>query len=200
MKSPVKKKQRGLSRKGKKEQEIVEVDKDLVDVDEYMAEGSPAVEEAAVGANQSGKSSPWDPMFDPEAFLSKMVDMEGNSARFNNTGSDDLARMALGYELKGLLLNYALASRQKAELSIAKDNEALVEKNLITLERDIKAAKDRCEGDLKTLKDKHAKEVDSLKKKYVGDLADAKRDKESAVKTMNVVQASLNSRDDASRL
>jgi hypothetical protein len=31
--------------------------------------------------------------------------------------------MALGYELKGLLLNYALASRQRVELSIAKDKE-----------------------------------------------------------------------------
>jgi hypothetical protein len=36
-----------------------------------------------------------------------MVDMAGNSAHFNTMGSDELARMALGYELKGLLLNYA---------------------------------------------------------------------------------------------
>ncbi|WJX24071.1 hypothetical protein P8452_13225 [Trifolium repens] len=88
-----------------------------------MAEGSPVVEEVAAGASQSGRASPWDPMFDPEAFLSKMVDMAGNSTRFNNTATNDLARMALGYELKGLLLNYALASRQRAELSVAKDKE-----------------------------------------------------------------------------
>jgi hypothetical protein len=195
IKSPAKKKLKGLSRKGKKDQEVVETDKDLVDVDEYVPEGSPVVEEVAAGASQSGRASPWDPMFDPEAFLSKMVDMAGNSARFNNTGSDDLARMALGYELKGLLLNYALASRQKAELSVAKDKEALVEKNLITLERDVKAAKERCEGDLKTLKEKHAEEVASLKKKHKGELAEAKRDRESAIKTMNAVQASMNSKD-----
>jgi hypothetical protein len=30
-----------------------------------------------------------------------------------------------------------LASRQRAELSVAKDKETLVEKNLVTLERDI---------------------------------------------------------------
>ncbi|WJX77800.1 hypothetical protein P8452_61074 [Trifolium repens] len=196
MKSPVKKKLMGLSRKGKKDQDMAEVDKDLIDVDQYVAEGSPAVEEAAVGASQSGKFSPWDPMFDPESFLSKMVDMAGNFARFNNTETDDLARMALGYELKGLLLNYSLASRQRAELSVAKDKEALVEKNLVTLERDIQAAKDRCEGDLKNLKEKHAEEMADLKKKYEGDLSDAKRDKESAIKTMNVVQASLNSKDE----
>jgi chromosome segregation ATPase len=89
-----------------------------------------------------------------------------------------------------------LASRQKAELFIAKDKEALVEKNLITLERDVKAAKERCEGDLKTLKEKHAEEVASLKKKHEGELAEAKRDRESAIKTMNVVQASMNSKDE----
>jgi hypothetical protein len=175
---------------------MAEVEKDLIDVDQYVVEGSPAIEESAVGASQSGKSSPWDPMFDPESFLSKMVDMAGNYARFNNTATDDLARMALGYKLKGLLLNYALASRQRAELSVAKDKEALVEKNLVTLERDIQAAKDRCEGDLKNLKEKHAEEMADLKKKYEGDLSDAKRDKESAIKTMNVVQASLNSKDE----
>ncbi|KAK2443242.1 hypothetical protein QL285_014363 [Trifolium repens] len=171
VKSPAKKKLRRLSRKGKKDQDVVETDKDLVDIDGYAAEGSPVVEEVATGASQSGGASPWDPMFDPEAFLSKMVDVVGNSARFNNTATDDLARMALGYELKGLLLNYALASRQRAELSIAKDKEALVEKNLATLERDVQAAKDR--GTCRML-----------------------RDKESAIKTMNVVQASLNSKDE----
>jgi hypothetical protein len=124
-----------------------------------------------------------------------MVDMAGNSARFNTTGSDELARMALGYELKGLLLNYALASRQKAELSIAKDKEALVEKNLINLEKDVKAAKERCEGDLKTLKEKHAEEVANLTKKHEEELAVAKRDKETALQTMNVSQGSLEAKD-----
>jgi hypothetical protein len=192
----VKKKLRVLSRRGKKDQDMAEVDKDLIDVDHYVAEGSPVVEEIVAEAGQSGKSSPWDPMFDPEAFLSKMVDMAGNSARFNSTATDDLARMALGYELKGLLLNYALASRQRAELSAAKDKEALVEKNLFVLERDVQAAKDRCEGELKNLKEKHAKDVADLEKKYKGDLSDAKRDRETAVKAMNDAQASLNSRDE----
>jgi hypothetical protein len=195
-KSPVKKKLRGLSRRSKKDQDMAEVDKDLIDVDHYVAEGSPAVEETVAEASQSGKSSPWDPMFDPEAFLSKMVDMAGNSARFNSTATDDLARMALGYELKGLLLNYALASRQRAELSAAKDKEALVEKNLVVLERDVQAAKDRCEGELKSLKEKHAKDVADLEEKYKGDLSDAKRDKETAVKAMNDAQANLNSKDE----
>jgi hypothetical protein len=135
-------------------------------------------------------------MFDPEAFLSKMVDMAGNSARFNNTATGDLARMALGYELKGLLLNYALASRQRAELSAAKDKEALVEKNLVVLEKDIETAKARCEGELKSLKEKHVKDVADLEEKYKGDLSKAKKDKETAVKVMNDAQAKLDSKDE----
>jgi hypothetical protein len=95
--------------------------------------------------------------------------------------------MALGYELKGLLLNHALASRQKAELSIAKDKEALVEKTLANLEKDVKAAKERCEGDLKTLRDKHAGEIADMIKKHEEELATARRDKETAIRTLNVV-------------
>ncbi|WJX45416.1 hypothetical protein P8452_32298 [Trifolium repens] len=170
VKSPLKKKSRILSRKNRKDQEVVDVDKELVEVDDQVMEASPVIKEVIVGVNQAGASqaegaSPWDPLFDPEVFLSKMVDMAGNFARFNTTGSDELARMALGYELKGLLLNYALASRQKAELFIAKDKEALVEKNLANLEKDMKAAKEKCEGDLKTLRDKNAEEVANLTKK-----------------------------------
>jgi hypothetical protein len=91
---------------------VVDVDKDLIEVDDQVTEASPVIEEIIAGANQSGASqsagaSPWDPLFDSEVFLSKMVDMVGNSVRFNTTGSDELARMALGYELKGLPLNHA---------------------------------------------------------------------------------------------
>jgi hypothetical protein len=192
VKSPKKKKTRTLSRKNRKDQEVVDVDKDLAEVDDQVAGASPVIEEIVAEANQSGASqsggaSPWDPLFDPEVFLSKMVDMAGNSVRFNTTGSDELARMALGYELKGLLLNHALASRQKAELSIAKDKEALVEKNLANLEKDVKAAKERCEGDLKTLRDKHAGEIADMIKKHEEELATARRDKETAIRTLNVV-------------
>jgi hypothetical protein len=195
-KSPVKKKPRGSLRRSKKDQDVAEMDKDLVDVDNYVVERSPAMDEAVAEAIQAAKSSPWDPMFDPEAFLSKMVDMAGNSARFNKTATADLARMALGYELKGLLLNYALASRQKAELSAAKNKEALVEKSLVVLEKDIETAKAKCEGELKSLKEKHAKDGADLEEKYKGDLTKAKEDKETAIKAMNDAQATLNSKDE----
>jgi seryl-tRNA synthetase len=93
-------------------------------------------------------------------------------------------------------LNYALASRQRAELAATKENEALVEKNLATLEEDVKAAKERCEGDIKALKAKHAEEFAKLAKKHEEELANAMRDRESAIKTMNTGQGSLNAKDE----
>jgi hypothetical protein len=46
------------------------------------------------------------------------------------------------------------------------------------------------------LRNKHAEEIADLTKKHEEELATAKRDKESAIKTMNVVQGSLNAKDE----
>jgi hypothetical protein len=108
-KSPAKKKSRTLI---KKDKGVLEVEKELLEIDDGVAETSPVVEEiTAAGATQSDGSSPWDPMFNPELFLERMMDMAGNSSRFITTPTNELLRMALGHELKGLLLNYALAAR-----------------------------------------------------------------------------------------
>jgi chromosome segregation ATPase len=72
----------------------------------------------------------------------------------------------------------------------------LVEKNLAALEKDVKAAKEKCEGDLKALREKNAEEIANLTKKHEEELANARRDRESAIKTMNVVQGSLNAKDE----
>jgi hypothetical protein len=184
VKSPAKKRSKTLSRKSKKDDSLAEEHKDLVETEDPPKEGISATDEAVAGASQTGGTSPWDPLFDPEAFLARSVDMAGSSARFDSTGSDELMRMALGYELKGLLLNYALASRQRAELAGAKEKEALVEKNLATLEDDVRAAKLRCEGDAKALKEKHEEEIARLTKEYEGKLAIAQRDRETALKTV----------------
>ncbi|WJX77403.1 hypothetical protein P8452_60718 [Trifolium repens] len=134
--------------------------------------------------------------FDPGTFLARCVDMARSGSRFDNTGSDELMRMALGYELKGLLLNYALTSRQRAELAIAKERGELVEKHLASLEDDVKAAKERCEDDLKALKKKSEEEIAQLNKKHEEELAIARRDRESAVKTMNAAQSNLSAKDE----
>jgi hypothetical protein len=76
-----------------------------------VVEASPVAENTIAAASQAGGASPWDPLFNPVVFLARMVDMAGNSSCFNTTGTDELLRMALGHELKGLPLNYALTSR-----------------------------------------------------------------------------------------
>ncbi|KAK2363674.1 hypothetical protein QL285_088629 [Trifolium repens] len=184
VKSPAKKRSKTLSRKSKKDDSLAEEYKDLVETEDPPKEGIPATDETVAGASHTRGTSPWDPLFDPEAFLARSVDMAGSSARFDSTGSDELMRMALGYELKGLLLNYALTSRQRAELAGAKEKEALVEKNLATLEDDVRAAKLRCEGDVKALREKHEEEIARLTKEYEGKLVIAQRDREAALKTV----------------
>ncbi|MCI94265.1 hypothetical protein A2U01_0115563, partial [Trifolium medium] len=41
--------------------------------------------------------------------------MVGDASRFAATSFDDLRRMSLGHELKGMLLNYVLSARQEHE-------------------------------------------------------------------------------------
>ncbi|KAK2428825.1 hypothetical protein QL285_027313 [Trifolium repens] len=195
VKSPSMKKSRTLSWKTKKDKDVVEVDKELYEVEDPVVKASPAAEKTVAEGSQAGGASPWDPLFDLEVFLAKMVDMTGNSSRFNTTGSDELMRLALGYELKGLLLNYALASRQRAELGAAKEKKTLVEKNLTDLENDVKATKEKLENDVKSLKKKSEEEIAKLAKDHEEELAKANRDRESAVKTMNTIQGSLDAKD-----
>jgi hypothetical protein len=88
---------------------------------------TPVADPTPIAEARTGGSSPWDPLFNPELFLEKMVDMAGNSSRFNNTPINELLRMSLlGHELKGLLLNYALATRQRRKVAAANDKMALV--------------------------------------------------------------------------
>jgi chromosome segregation ATPase len=103
--------------------------------------------------------------------------------------------MALGHELKGLLLNNALAARQIAEVSTAKEKEALVEENLTTLEEDVKAAKEKLKGDVKALKKQSEDEIAKLVKYHEEELAKVKRDHKSVVKTLKTIQGSLDAKD-----
>jgi hypothetical protein len=90
VKSPPKKK-RSLIRKEKGDKDDAEPEVGLHKTTVPVAEPASAVETRAWG------SSPWDPLFDPELFLEKMVSMSGNSSRFNNTPTDELIRMSLGH-------------------------------------------------------------------------------------------------------
>jgi hypothetical protein len=100
VKSPTKKKSRTL-KNIRKDAETSVLEKEVRETDDVVVEVSPTVEEdVTVVANQTGGSSHWDPMFNPELFLERMVNLAGNSSRFNVTSTDELLKMALGHELK----------------------------------------------------------------------------------------------------
>jgi hypothetical protein len=171
VKSPAKKRSKSLVKKHKKGVDDLVVDKDLQEVDNVAAEASPMAEKLVGEASQTVGASPWDPLFNPEEFLERMVDMAGNSPRFDTTGTSELLRMALGHELKGLLLNYALAARQRAEVAAAKEREALMNKNLNALEENVTSIKAKLESDVGTLKKRCEEEVANLVKAHEEELA-----------------------------
>jgi hypothetical protein len=67
-----------LAKKGKKDKDTPVVEEILQKADDVVAETSPVVAEVdLVVVGQSGGSSPWDPLFNREAFLERMVDVVG---------------------------------------------------------------------------------------------------------------------------
>ncbi|KAK2384134.1 hypothetical protein QL285_071509 [Trifolium repens] len=184
---------------GKRSEEsfaIVAVGSEVREGNDVVEEISPvAGENVTAVVDQSGGSSPWDPMFNPELFLERMVNLAGNSSRFNATSTDELLKMALGHELKGLLLNYALAARQRAEIVAAREKEILVDKNLATLEEDLKATNVKLEGEMKALKEKCEAEIAKLVKAHDEELAKVKRNPESLAKELEATRQSLIAKD-----
>jgi hypothetical protein len=168
VKSPPKKK-RSLIRKEKGDKDIVELEAELHETTTPVAESAPAVE------TRTGSSSSWDPLFNPELFLEKMVPMAENSSRFNNTPTDELMRMPLDHELKGLLLSYALATHQKQEVAAANDKMAFVDKNLAFIEKEYTTTKEKFIGEMEALRTKHEEEMSNLAKAYEENMAKAKR-------------------------
>jgi hypothetical protein len=187
VKSPLKKK-RSLNKKGKDDKEVVMSEATPLEVE--VVETNPPV------ATQAGGSSPWNPLFNPTLFLEKMVDMTGNSSRFNNTPTDELIRMSLGNELKGLLMNYALATRQKQELATANDKMALVDKNLASIEKQYAATKETILAEVELLKSQHLEVMSKLAKAHEEELAKAKKDQDAAVKTAKALQEDLTAKEE----
>jgi hypothetical protein len=195
-KSPVKRRSRTLIKKGKKDQNASVLEEEVQEVDDTVMETPPVLEEIVdTVAKQADGSSPWDPLFNPELFSEKMVNLAGNSSRFNTTPTGGLLRMTLGHELKGLLLNYALAARQRAEVATAKEKEVLVNNKMTVLEGDVNAAKEKLEGEVKTLKKQCEEEVAKLVKEHDEELARIKKDHEAMTKTLKTVQDSLAAKD-----
>jgi hypothetical protein len=181
------KKKRSLNKKGKDDKEVVVSEAAPLEVE--------VVETNHPVATQAGGSSRWDPLFDPALFPEKMMDMTGNSSRFNNTPTDELMRMSLGHELKGLLLNYALAIHQKQELATANDKMALVDKNLASIEKQYAAPKETIRAEVELLKSQHLEEMSKLAKAHEEELAKAKKDQDAAVKTTKTLQEDITAKE-----
>jgi hypothetical protein len=200
LKSPAKKKLRSLATKDKKNKDAQLIEKVVRGAENVVAETMPIADKNVAVASQAGGSSRWDPLFNPEVFLERMVDMAGNSTRFNTTPTDELLKMALGHELKGLLLNYALAACQRAEITTVKEKEALVGKNLTVLEEDLNATKEKLQGEVETLEKGCEEEISKLVKAHEEELAKAKKEQEAAMKTAKTLQDSDNAKDNEAAL
>jgi cell division protein FtsB len=136
---------------------------------------SPVVDTSGAVKTTAMTASPWDPLFNSELLLEKMVQMTGNSARFNSTSTDELMKMSLGHELKGLLLNYALATCQKNAVTSANEKMAMVDQKA-SIEKEYTATKEKLNGEMEALKAKYDKDVTDLKKEYERKLSKASED------------------------
>ncbi|MCI79153.1 hypothetical protein A2U01_0100424, partial [Trifolium medium] len=66
------------------------------------------------------------------AFIEKELHMVGDFSSFASTSTEELQQKSLGHELKGLLLNYLLSSRQE-----------IVDKNLASIEGEYTSVKEK---------------------------------------------------------
>jgi hypothetical protein len=84
---------------------------------------SPSPASTAPGeVNRSGGVIPHSPLgdtFDPEEFIKANFVLEGNLDRFESMGVQDIRKLALGYEFKGLMLNDFLSARQGRDAEAA---------------------------------------------------------------------------------
>jgi hypothetical protein len=83
---------------------------------------SPPVEKADGGSFQAGglvAASLLGDSFDPEDFIKSNFVLEGNLDRFEALGVQEIWKLTLGYEFKGLILNYFMSACQERDAEAA---------------------------------------------------------------------------------
>jgi hypothetical protein len=84
---------------------------------------SPPPTAEAAGETLTGggvkEPSPFGDTFDPEEFIRTHFVLEGNLDRFEAMDASEIRRVALGYEFKGMMLNYFVTARQEKEAATA---------------------------------------------------------------------------------
>ncbi|MCI61404.1 hypothetical protein A2U01_0082661, partial [Trifolium medium] len=78
--------------------------------------------------------------------------MVGDITRFAAASTEDLRKQSLGYELKGLLFNYLLSSRQEQVVLEAKNKMAVIDTNLASIEEKYTATKEKLSKEIEALK------------------------------------------------
>ncbi|WJX52576.1 hypothetical protein P8452_38675 [Trifolium repens] len=156
--------------------------------------------------NRSGgviPPSPFGDTFDPEEFIKSNFVLEGNLDRFDSMGVQDIRRLALGYEFKGLMLNYFLSARQEKDAEAASKKfddrldemtqkmershaiyvEELMENHRVALEK----ARTTCESRIEALKKVYAQDHLTLE----GKLRASERNGRNLVKGRNALIVAL---------
>jgi hypothetical protein len=144
-----------------------------------VKDGGDTLEEDKTGGESSHKGgvvppipSPLGDSFDAEEFIKSSFVLPGNLERFESMGIRDLRKLALGFEFKGMVLNYFLSARQ--------ENEA---------ERASRAFEDRLSGQRKTLEASHATSVEELVESHRSTLEKARAASEERLQALKEVYA-----------
>ncbi|MCI48850.1 hypothetical protein A2U01_0070093, partial [Trifolium medium] len=88
----------------------------------------------------------------------------GDISCFSAASIEELRQKSLGYELKGLLLNYMLSSCQEQEVLEAKNKMKVVDDNLASIEKRYYETKAALEKEIKDLKESQKSEAERLRK------------------------------------
>jgi hypothetical protein len=117
-------------------------------------------------------SSPLGDFFDTEEFIKSTFMLKGNLERFESMEIRDLQKLALGFEFKGMMLNYFLSAHQESEA-----------------EKASYAFEDQLNGLRKTLEASHATSVEELVENHRSALDKTKAAYEDRLRALKEVYA-----------
>ncbi|MCI34315.1 hypothetical protein A2U01_0055534, partial [Trifolium medium] len=96
-------------------------------------------------------------------FIEREINSAGDISCFSAASTEELRPKSLGYELKGLLLNYMLSSRQEQEVLEAKNKMKVGDDNLASIEKRYSETKAKLKKEIKDLKESQKSEAERLK-------------------------------------
>jgi hypothetical protein len=144
----------------------------------------PPTEEAAGETLPKGgvtQPFPFGDTFDPEDYIRTNFMLEGNLDRFEAMDASEIQKVALGFEFKGMMLNYFVTARQKREAEaankrfeerLAEARESMERSHTISVQElvdslhgALEKVKAACESRIEALKRVYAKDRNALEDK-----------------------------------